>query len=170
MDHDATMTAATVSNLVPTWDEPDGGGAFEPASAGRVVEQVVERAIRVEQLDPDRPPAGYVRRITPPEHFDATERPARRSAYELLDEDESSWAEHQGAAVDDDLPHVDYDLLRRREIAKELLRVRLVRIAEQRHHRSAYEIVFIMLAFAVAVLLTAPPLVQVLLAAHGTQV
>ena len=35
--------------------------------------------------------------------------------------------------------------------------------------RSAYEIVFIMLAAAVSILVAAPPLVQILLAAHGTR-
>lgn len=65
-------------------------------------------------------------------------------------------------------PH--YDTMHVRDIARELLRARLVAIAERRERRSAYEIVFILLAASVAVMLAAPPLVQVLLAAHGVQV
>lgn len=170
MDPETPTPVATVSNLVPVWDEPDGGGSFEPTTAQAAIGRAVETAIRVEQLDPVREPMRTPRPITPPDSFDETDAPVRRSSYELLHEDDSSWIERgHGDAGDDDLPHVDYDLLHRREIAKELLRARLVRIAEQREHRSAYEIVFILLSAAVAVLLAAPPLVQVLLAAHGTQ-
>lgn len=190
MDPHARRPAPTVSNLVPVWDAPvmadDGGGRFEPAAAAPAVEHAVERTLRVEQHAPaaarpaapappavpvqvpaTRPePAGEARQrarpIVAPEQFDAAEPPARRTAYELLDADESTWAE-----AEDALPRVDYDALRRRDIARELLRARLVAIAERRERRSAYEIAFIMLAAAVSVLLAAPPLVQVLLAAHG---
>jgi hypothetical protein len=97
-----------------------------------------------------------------------------RSAYTvdpLAERDEPAWdRDERSPRIHDDLPAVDYDLLRRRDIARELLRDRLVRMAEQREHRSAYEIAFILLAAAVAVLLAAPPLVQVLLAARGIQV
>lgn len=191
MDPHARRPAPTVSNLVPVWDAPakadDGGGRFEPAAAAPAVEHAVERTLRVEHRAPvaaARPaapalpavpaevpatradPVGEARQrarpILPPEQFDAAEPPARRTAYELLDADESTWAEAEAA-----LPPVDYDALRRRDIARELLRARLVAIAERRERRSAYEIAFIMLAAAVSVLLAAPPLVQVLLAAHG---
>jgi hypothetical protein len=166
----------TVSNLVPVWedelavvDEPvvmdDGGGSYEPTVAAVVVEQ----ALQVEPMP--------TRLVTPPERFDPTERVPRPSAYAFDDVDEraderagGSWQRSEAPSVHDDLPAVDYDLLRRRDIAKELLRDRLVRMAEQREHRSAYEIAFILLAAAVAVLLAAPPLVQVLLAARGIQV
>jgi hypothetical protein len=102
------------------------------------------------------------RLVSPPERFDAAEPvPAASSfAYDLLRDDEP---------VTRQLPEVDYEALRRRDIARELLRARLVGIAEQRQHRSAYELAFLMLIAAVSILLAAPPLVQVLLAAHGTQ-
>lgn len=187
----------SVSNLVPVWDdvpEPprltgggpaaaprvesvsidavtvaavsvdDGGGSYAPAVAATVVEQA---------LHPEQP--APTRLVSPPERFDPTERVARPSAFAVdLDGDEADaadagWRAERRVAIHDDLPEVDYDLLRRRDIAKELLRDRLVRMAEQRHQRSAYEIAFILLAFAVAVLLAAPPLVQVLLAARGIQ-
>ncbi len=158
---------STVSNLVPVWTNVDGGGSYEPASANRAVEQ----AVLVEQaVAPLEPPHATARLVVPPMQFDEAEAPVRQSAYELLDEDAESWAEHEGLGMEDELPQVDYDLLHRREIAKELLRARLVAIAERRERRSAYEIAFILLAAAVAVLLAAPPLVQVLLAARGTQV
>lgn len=160
MDQLDRRPAPTVSNLVPSWDEPvedDGGGRFEPASAI----PAVEHAVLVEQLVP-LPEPQPVRRVSPPERFDAAEPVARPSTYALLDED-AAWTDDAGPA----LPDVDYDALRRRDIARELLRARLVAIAERRERRSAYEIVFIMLAAAVSVLLAAPPLVQVLLAAHG---
>jgi hypothetical protein len=135
----------------------DGGGSFEPAAAATVVEQAVhaEGAPRVARL------------VSPPERFDAAEPVERRSAfsYDLTRDDESTWAEERRSA----LPEVDYEALRRRDISKELLRSRLVAIAEQREHRSTYELAFLMLVAAVAILLAAPPLVQVLLAAHGTQ-
>lgn len=193
MDQHARRPAPTVSNLIPVWDAPpigdDGGGRFEPAAAAPAVEHAVERSLRIEhpavqadaapaapalpavpavaavavaRPEPVSEPRHRARPVTPPEEFDPTEAPARRTAYELLDADESTWAETQGAP-----PHVDYDALRRRDIARELLRARLVAMAERRERRSAYEVVFIMLAAAVSVLLAAPPLVQVLLAAHG---
>lgn len=56
-----------------------------------------------------------------------------------------------------------------RDLAREALRARLVAFGENRQHRSAYEIVFIMLAFAVMVLVAAPPLVDIFLAVHGTR-
>lgn len=169
MDTNTPKPAETVSNLVPVWDEPDsGGGSYEPASAAVVVEQ----AVRVEQLDPPPAASERPRLVAPPEQFDPSERQPVRSAYQLLDDASETWAERGDDDQDphDDLPHVDYDLLHRREIAKELLRARLVALAERRERRSAYEIVFIMLAAAVAVLLAAPPLVQVLLAARGIEV
>ncbi len=187
MDPNSPTPAASVSNLVPVWDEPDGGGSFEPHGAERVVERavveraVVERGVRVERLDPPMHREATVdaphrpRLVAPPETFDAAEQAPRRSAYELLVDElaaQEADVDHGSAhaAWDDELPHVDYDVLRRRDIARELLRARLVALAERRERRSAYEIVFIMLAAAVAVLLAAPPLVQVLLAAHGQQV
>lgn len=168
MDPNARRPAPTVSNLVPVWEEPavadDGGGRFEPAAAGPAVERVIEHAVRVEQVAPIAEPRP-VRRVSPPERFDPAEPVVRRAAYELLDADASTWAESVGTPGA--MPEVDYDALRRRDIARELLRARLVSLAEQRERRSAYEIAFIMLAAAVSVLLAAPPLVQVLLAAHG---
>ena len=165
MDTPAAVPSLTVSNLVPSWEDAamDGGGSFEPAIAATVVEQAV-----IAEAAPRE-----TRRISPPERYDASdEREERPSAfsYGLLDSDDDPWVDEARAARDEDgFPVVDYDLLRRRDIAKELLRARLVSIAEQRQHRSAYELVFLMLAAAVAILLAAPPLVQVLLAAHGTQ-
>lgn len=188
MDTNARRPASTVSNLVPVWDEPraadDGGGRFEPAAAGPAVEQAlrVERheqaaarpvpavpapaapatdSVPVERPEPAAEPRPRPRPVTPPERFDAAVPLPRSSTYEVLHADAPDW-------FGEDLPEVDYDLLRRRDIARELLRARLVAMAERRERRSAYEIVFIMLAAAVAVLLAAPPLVQVLLAAHGT--
>lgn len=164
----AASSNASVSNLVASWDED--GGSFQPASAATVV----ERAVHAE-------PARPTRLVSPPERFDAVEplEPPSAYSYASLPESEGSWAEQRGHAIaavladperdDEGLPLVDYEQLRRRDIAKELLRARLVAIAEQREHRSAYEIVFILLAASVAILLAAPPLVQVLLAAHGVQ-
>jgi hypothetical protein len=169
MDPYAASPTPSVSNLVPVWeDSQDGGGSFEPAAAATVVEQVVQGA-------GERRARGRAERpvVTPPETFDPTEPVARPTAfsYAALDEPELAEPDLHVAVHElaDDLPLVDYDALRRRDIAKELLRARLVAIAEQREHRTAYEIVFILLAAAVAILLAAPPLVQVLLAAHGVQ-
>lgn len=173
MEPHAAVNSPSVSNLVPSWgDAADGGGSFEPAAAATVVEQAVHAD------GASRPPA---RLVTPPERFDAAEPIEQPSAfsYAALPDGEATWAERRPGAIsdvlldperdDEGLPVVDYDALRRRDIAKELLRARLVAIADQREHRTAYEIVFIMLAAAVAVLLAAPPLMQVLLAAHGIQ-
>jgi hypothetical protein len=167
MSPETPSSAATVSNLVPVWDDASDGGSFAPRADARAV---VQQAVLVEQVVPPQAPTPRPRLVAPPEEFDEATLPARRSAYELLDGDSESWAEQEGLGTEDELPQVDYDLLHRREIAKELLRARLVAIAERRERRSAYEIAFILLAAAVAVLLAAPPLVQVLLAAHGNQV
>lgn len=178
MNHPSPTPSATVSNLVPVWEAGhfDSGGAWNPEGApAAVIGRVVESAIVVEQLDPERLAPRRTRMVTPPERFDPTDRIERRSAYELHEEDEGTWAEQHGLPLDDDaidddgLPVVDYDLLHRREIARQLLRQRLVGLAEMREHRSAYEIAFIFLIGAVAILLAAPPLVQVLLAMHGVK-
>jgi hypothetical protein len=186
MDPHADSPTPTVSNLVASWgDALDGGGSFEPAAAATVVEQVVH-------AHEERRSEPRAHLVSPPEQFEAP-RPAldrpiiapelddRPSAFSYvgLEEPEPTWAERRVGVMsevlasaerdEDDLPVVDYDVLQRRDIAKELLRARLVAIAEQRELRSAYEIVFILLAAAVAVLLAAPPLVQVLLAANGVQ-
>lgn len=169
MESRAFTPSPTVSNLVPSWEDAvGGGGGFEPAEAATVVEQAVQ------------PEAGRrTRLVTPPRNFD--DAPAERRAvfaYDLLREEPAdatpvghlTAARNPAGELDDEgLPVVDYDALRRRDIARELLRARLVGLAEQREHRTAYEIVFIMLAAAVAILLAAPPLVQVLLAAHGLE-
>lgn len=158
MDPSRSSSSSSVSNIVPVWDEAivdDGGGSFAPAEAATVVEQ----ALHVEPMP--------TRLVSPPERFDPTERVPSASAYAVDALDDRN---DRVPAIHGDLPAVDYDLLRRRDIARELLRDRLVTMAEQRYHRSAYEIAFILLAAAVAVLLAAPPLVQVLLAARGIQV
>jgi hypothetical protein len=67
------------------------------------------------------------------------------------------------------LPYVDVEQLRARDVARELLRSRLLAIAERRERRSAWEIAFILLAAAVTVLLITPPVVQILLAMHGVE-
>ncbi len=54
-------------------------------------------------------------------------------------------------------------------LTREVVRARLLAAAQARHHRSAYELVFLMLAFAVTVLLVSAPLVDILLALHGRQ-
>ncbi len=159
MDPSRPQPSFSVSNLVPVWDDElvdDGGGSFEPAEVATVVEQ----ALHLEPMP--------TRLVSPPERFDPTERVSSASAYAV--DDDLDQGRQRSPAIHQDLPAVDYDLLRRRDIAKELLRDRLVAMAEQREHRSAYEIVFILLAAAVAVLLAAPPLVQVLLAARGVPV
>lgn len=161
MQPPASSTPNAVSNLIPSWDETDDGGgrAASPAEYAEVA-TVVERIAR--PAAPATPP----RRITPPESYDVS-TPLRRPtsfSHGLLADDEPTLAE-----APELLPEVDYEALRRRDIARELLRARLVAIAEQREHRSAYEIAFILLAAAVAVLLAAPPLVQVLLAARGIE-
>lgn len=56
-----------------------------------------------------------------------------------------------------------------RDTAREALRARLIGAGELRERRSAYEIVFLMLAFAVTVLVSAPPLVRLAYAIHGSQ-
>lgn len=56
-----------------------------------------------------------------------------------------------------------------RDVAREALRSRLVAAGEGRSPRTVYESVFLMLAFAIMVLLVAPPLVDILLAAHGVR-
>lgn len=191
MDPFVDTPLMTVSNLTPSWEDAamDGGGSFAPAEAEAVVEQVVEAAEGarpvIERPVVERPvaerPVG-VRAFEAP-----VEPPMPKASPFSLDRSrihalEESWVTPAEAALEAAGAEagatvapiagaaVDYDALRRRDIAKELLRARLVDLAEQRERRSAYEIVFILLAAAVAVLLAAPPLVQVLLAAHGTQV
>jgi hypothetical protein len=166
MDQHAPASAATVSNLVPVWEDPGGGGHYEPAAAV----EAVEHAVLVQQVEPPASPVARPRLMSPPERFDPAEPVERRSAYGLLDDHEQTWAEANDQELDENLPSVDYDALRRRDIARELLRARLIALAERRERRTAYELVFLMLAASVSVLLAAPPLVQVLLAAHGTQV
>lgn len=180
MESPFALPSLSVSNLVLQWDDVDAGGgsAVPPAAVERVVraQQVEQRSVvaprEVEQATivahatrvEAGGPAQAERMISPPEYFDAAEpiRPSSSFAYDLLD------PPGDDALDEAPLPALDYDDLRRRDIARELLRARLVAIAEQREHRSAYEIAFILLSAAVAVLLAAPPLVQVLLAAHGT--
>ena len=166
MEPPASNLFTSVSNLVPVWDEPvegaadelehDGGGTYHPAEAVTIVEQVVHHEVELP-----------TRLVTPPEHFDVRDAAPARStfSYDVLAADPDLHDPLEPAYA----PDVDYDDLRRRDIARELLRARLIAIAERRERRSAYEIAFILLAAAVAVLLAAPPLVQVLLAAHGTQ-
>lgn len=164
MEPHVVTPRATVSNLVPSWDGGvDGGGSFAPAAAAAVVEQSVS-------------PGGTSRRparlVSPPGQFAPTERSEMPStfSYDQLAGQELAWDGTSDLPLDDDgLPAVDYDALPRRDIVREVLRARLVAIAEQRELRSAYEVAFIMLAVAIAILLAAPPLVQVLLAAHGIQ-
>jgi hypothetical protein len=55
-----------------------------------------------------------------------------------------------------------------RDLAREALRARMIALATSTRQRTAYELVFIMLAFSVMVLLSAPPVVQIALALHGT--
>lgn len=90
------------------------------------------------------------------------ERPSHAA---MLDQDPTRAValDHEG------LPIVDVEALRARDVARELLRARFLAIGERRERRSAWEVAFIMLAAAIAVLLTAPPLVQVLLAMHGVE-
>jgi hypothetical protein len=57
-----------------------------------------------------------------------------------------------------------------RDTAREALRARLIGAGRVHERRSAHELVFLMLAFAVMVLVTAPPLVRLAYALHGTQV
>ncbi len=76
------------------------------------------------------------------------------------------------AATEPDGPDEVEQMIERmqvRDIAREALRARLIAFGEGRQHRSTYESVFIMLAFAVMVLLSAPPIVDILLAAHGVR-
>lgn len=54
-----------------------------------------------------------------------------------------------------------------RDVAREALRARMIAFGEGRQHRTTYESVFLMLAFAVMVLVAAPPLIDILLAARG---
>jgi len=161
MDPRAHQTPMTVSNLVPVWDEPelvtepvrdpepfDGGGSFAPAEAATVVAQV----LRTE-------PAPETRLVTPPERYDPTDFVERQSSfsYDLLDDRDDTWAERTGIAAPAEAaaPVEDVPAPMPAGIVHE--------------RRSAYEIAFILLAAAVAVLLAAPPLVQVLLAARGIQ-
>jgi hypothetical protein len=69
-------------------------------------------------------------------------------------------------------PHVgpELDVLQRRDIARELLRARLRHALDVRERRSAWELAFLMLIGALCVLLAAPPVVQIVLAARGVQV
>jgi hypothetical protein len=55
------------------------------------------------------------------------------------------------------------------KLARHALRERIVGFGQGRGQRTVYEAVFLMLAFSVMVLISAPPLVDVLLAAHGTR-
>ena len=70
------------------------------------------------------------------------------------------------AAEDADL-HEVLRHLSLRETAREALRHRLIAFGAQTRQRTAYEIVFLMLAFSVMVLISAPPLIKLALAMHG---
>lgn len=150
--------SSAVSNLVPCWAPEDGGGRYEAAGVDDAVVQLIGMTS-----------SGVERVAVAPELVDPATAAAPVSAfsYDLLHDADATWAEQ---STHDDAPEVDYDVLRRRDIARELLRARLIHLAEQREHRSAFELAFLMLIAAVAVLLAAPPLVQVFLAMHGTQV
>lgn len=56
-----------------------------------------------------------------------------------------------------------------RVLVREAIRARAVDLASAPRRHSAYELVFVMLAFAVMVLLVTPPAVDILLAAHGVR-
>lgn len=111
----------------------------------------------------DADPAEDERRIARVQRM-VGERPSHA---QLLDVDHALEPAHELDA--EGLPVVDVEALRARDVARELLRARFLAIGERRERRSAWEIAFIMLAAAIAVLLTAPPLVQVLLAMHGVE-
>jgi hypothetical protein len=75
-------------------------------------------------------------------------------------------------AVEDDIDEEELDFddhLTLRDIARERLRARLLAAHAAKQQRSAYELVFLMLATAVTILVIAPPLVDILLALHGTR-
>ncbi|MCW2960176.1 MAG: hypothetical protein JWM90_563 [Thermoleophilia bacterium] len=170
-----TFSRASVSNLIPSWEpehaegpvsEPLGTSVVEQAVAAHVVEQaqVVEHA-----RQPERSPAVHARRITPPPTYDVGDVtdpvPVRSSfAYDVLSKDPEPIVEPLMALTVDDV-----DVLSTQTLAREALRGRILAFAQQRERRSAYEIAFILLAGAVAVLLAAPPLVRVLLAARGIE-
>lgn len=182
-----SLPSLTVSNLLPSWDaaEHEGGGSFAPASAANVVERAVApelaRGPRLQRpsADAHRPaatvpmhPAAAVQAAPRTGHVEHAQVTEHVRSVEVRESFESSdrRVDHAQLLLDDEgLPDVDYDLLGRRDIARELLRARLVALAEQRERRSAYEIAFILLAAAVAVLLAAPPLEHVLLAARGIE-
>lgn len=155
-------TQLTVSNLTPVWDgaASDDGGSFAPLAAGAAVERAVGTRVHEERAAASASPP--VERPSPYAGIQEVAAPTAAAEAAVI-----VAAPHR--ATDEHGVLVDYSELPRRDIARELLRARLVSIAEQREHRSAYEIVFVLLAAAVAVLLAAPPLVQVLLAARGIQ-
>lgn len=115
---------------------------------------VIEEAVRADEAL--HASQAQVVQVVAPAHI---ERP--RPVHEaLLDAD---------GLDEEGLPHVDVEQLRARDVARELLRSRLLAIAERRERRSAWEIAFILLAAAVTVLLVTPPVVQILLAMHGVE-
>lgn len=128
-----------------------------------IASAVVEEAVRAEQ------PVVVVQRQSRPD----VQEQVRRSAARPRPIHEALLDDAQDAELDgydeDGLPVVDFEALRARDVARELLRARLVAIAERRERRSAWEIAFILLAASVALLLSAPLLVQVFLAMHGVE-
>lgn len=100
------------------------------------------------------PPAG---RVEPPRAVDVAHLP-KQFQHEAAEDD----------LTDDEIAEL-IDDLSMRDLAREALRARMIAFGENRHQRSAYEIVFLMLAFSVTVLITTPPLVQLALALHGNQ-
>lgn len=193
----APQAAAPVRRMATMQEPVRGGGAAAVPAFGDWREQrevhavdspveppmaaaIVDEAVRI-----DGQRATML--VTPPDEFDSL--PIREDAVIEAHVAESRAAHVQrvvgerpshaqlletGHAIDTHLDHeglpvVDVDALRARDVARELLRARFIAIAERRERRSAWEVAFIMLAAAIAVLLTAPPLVQVLLAMHGVE-
>ncbi|MCW2956590.1 MAG: hypothetical protein JWO69_1459 [Thermoleophilia bacterium] len=138
---------ATVSNLTPSWEHDDA--PVEGTLAAAVVEQAVYA-----EMGPQ-----HARLISPPADFAQPTAPAP-TYHAVLNHDV---VDHHGAPL-------EYEELSARDIAREALRARIIAFAEQREHRSAFEVAFIFLSAAVAVLLAAPALVRVLLAARGIEV
>jgi len=139
----ASSMRSSVSNLMPVWDGSGASdaGSYQPEAAPIVVAQVVSTP---PAPAPTQLPAVPTRRVAAPERFDASVEPAApRSAftYELL--------------------HGEDDLMGPDDAPIEL--------DDARERRSAFEISFLMISAALSILLAAPPLVQILLAAHGTQ-
>lgn len=65
--------------------------------------------------------------------------------------------------------HHDLNSIGIKELAKEAVKARLFSVASAQERRSAWEVAFLILTMSIALLLTAPMMIKILLAMHGIE-